>query len=92
MNKPNPQDAYRAHIAYGEQEPEAMGLALQVINRWGSGEATLAQAIAEQLKACYNSGIEREMFPYEAPPPPSSVMRRAKAAPPPPVVVLRRRK
>lgn len=71
-----PDDArYKAHLQYGEDEPDWMARALFVINRWKSG--TLAVCLAQALKEQYEAGKRGEDAPGLPPPSePTKILRR----------------
>lgn len=50
------QQMYKAHEAFSKAHPEWAHLALKAVNRWGRGEVTLAQSVAEALMQAYEDG------------------------------------
>lgn len=75
IEEPVDDSRYKAHLQYGEDEPDWMARALYVINRWKSG--TLAVCLAQALKEQYEAGKRGEDAPGLPPPPaPPKLMRR----------------
>ena len=75
------QAVYKAHIKFGEENPEWMKMALDIVNRWGRHEVTLAHAIAEGLMEAHQMGQNGD-FPEPPPRPGAQVRRRT----PPPTI------
>lgn len=53
-------EAAKAHVAYCEDKPEWMALALECVNKWGKQELILQHAIALALEDAYERGVRGE--------------------------------
>jgi hypothetical protein len=97
MSPVNPQDVYKAHLAFGEAHPEWMQQANGVVNGWGRKDFTLQHGIALALMDAYDRGARGEppvYVPHEEEAGPKRISRAPKPATPTPetpkVRVIRR--
>lgn len=80
--KQNTQELYKAHYAFDAENSDFMRMALDAVNSWGRGEATLAHAVGLALKEAWEMGAEGRS-PEIQKAPVTTFVRRSKPAPAP---------